>query len=270
MLAPLFFSVRARDGGSVARALAAGAAFCALSSAVYLVNDVLDLERDRAHPVKRRRPIASGALSVPAALVAAAVLAAGALAAALGLGLPFTAAVVAYIALQGLYGAWLRHVAVLDVFCIAAGFVLRVIGGAAAIGVLVSNWLYLCTLLLALFLALAKRRAEVVLLEERAADHRRNLADYSVAFIDQLISIVCACTVLAYALYTVSPETVVRHGDDRLKYAIPFVLLGVFRYLYLVHVRGGAGEPELVLLRDRPLQAVLVGYLAVAAWAVYR
>jgi hypothetical protein len=160
-------------------------------------------------------------------------------------------------------------VAVLDVFAIAAGFVLRVVAGADAIDVPISNWLYLCTLLLALFLALEKRRAELVLLGGEAGNHRGILASYSVPLLDQLVTIVAGTTVLAYSLYTLAPDTVQKFGTDRLKLTIPFVLFGIFRYLYLVHREGEGGQPERVLFQDRATQLNLLAYVGVVAWAIY-
>ncbi len=246
------------------------AAFCMLASAVYLANDLTDRERDRRHPLKRRRPIAAG--EVPAAMAsgAALVLAVGGLGVGAAVGRGFLVTAVAYLALQALYTTWLKHVVVVDVFAVATGFVLRVVAGAEAVAVPISNWLYLCTLLLSLFLALAKRRAELTLLADEAAQHRRILAEYSIPMVDQLITVVSACTVLAYALYTLSPETIQKFGSDRLKFTVPFVLFGLFRYLYLIHRRGAGGEPERILLADRPTQVNLLGYLATVAWALYR
>jgi 4-hydroxybenzoate polyprenyltransferase len=269
VLAPAFFSQRATDPRVVGLALVATAAFSLVASAVYVLNDVLDAERDRAHPRKRTRPIASGALGVPAAAVLGAMCGVVGLALGAWVGLGFVAFLAAYLAIQVLYCTWMKHVPVLDVFGIASGFVLRVLAGAAAVGVPVSHWLYLCTLLLALFLALAKRRAEVVLLHSGAGAHRAILAEYSLPFLDQLLSIVCGSALLAYALYTLAPETVGRLGNDRLKYSVPIVLLGFFRYLFLLHQRGEGGEPDAVLLKDRPIQLVLLAYAALAAWALY-
>jgi 4-hydroxybenzoate polyprenyltransferase len=269
VLAPVFFSQRAVETGAALQALAAAAAFCLLSGAVYVANDLVDVEGDRAHPAKRTRPIASGEVGTGLAVALAATAAAIGLGLSLAVGRDLAACAAVYVGLQALYTLWMKHVVVLDVFGIASGFVLRVVAGAAAVEVPVSHWLYLCTLLLALFLALAKRRAEIVLLEQGAAQHRRILAEYSLPFIDQLVSIVCGSALVAYSLYTVADSTTARVGNDRLKYTIPLVLLGVFRYLYLMHQRGGGGEPDLVLLRDRPLQLALAGYVAIAAWALY-
>ncbi len=269
VLAPLVFALRATDPRSLARALLALLAFCALASAGYLANDVVDRERDRRHPVKRLRSLASGELSPRDAVAGAVALGAAGLAASAALGARALLCGAGYLALQALYSHVLKRLPVVDVFAVASGFVLRVQAGAAAISVPVSSWLYLCTLLLALFLALEKRRAELALLEGGAGEHRASLAGYTLPFLDQLVSIVCACTVLAYALYTLAPETVEKFGGDRLKYTVPFVLFGIFRYLFLVHMRALGGQPERVLLRDRVLQLDIAAWLAVVAWAIY-
>lgn len=269
LLAPLVFARRAADPDSLRRALLGVLAFSLLASAVYLGNDLVDRERDRAHPVKRERPVASGRLAPSWAAGAAVALGAAGLALSLVLGGGFLGWGVAYLGLQALYSGLLRSVAILDVFAVAAGFLVRVLAGAAAIDVPVSNWLYLCTLLLALFLALEKRRAELVLLGPGAGRHRGILADYSVGLLDQLSGIAAAAAVLAYALYTLSPETAQKFGTDRLKYTVPFVLFGIFRYLWLARRDGAGGEPDRLLFRDRPTQANLLAWLAVVAWAIY-
>ena len=269
VLAGLIFAHRVGDLASIRATLLAILAFCAISSATYLGNDIVDREADRRHPVKRNRPIASGELPVPLAIGAAVALALGSLALSIYLGVGFTVCVLLYVAVQIAYSLVLKHLVIVDVFAIASGFVLRVIAGAVAIDVPISHWLQLCTLLLALFLALAKRYAEVKLLADDAREHRPILADYDPRLLDQLLSIVAACAVLAYALYTVAPETVSKFQGDRLKFTVPFVLFGLFRYLFLVHKRGSGGQPERVLLRDRPTQVNLLLYVAVVAWAIY-
>jgi len=269
LLAPLVFALRLTDPGSVRRALLAALAFSLLASAVYLGNDLADRDRDRAHPLKRDRPVAAGLLPPAWAAGAALGLGAAGLALAWVLGAGFFGWGVAYLALQALYSGVLKSVAVLDVFAVAAGFVVRVVAGAEAIGVPVSNWLHLCTLLLALFLALEKRRAELVLLGAEAGRHRGILAAYSVGLLDQLAGIAAAAAILAYSLYTLSPDTVHKFGTDRLKYTVPFVLFGIFRYLWLARRNGEGGEPERVLFRDRPTQVNLAAWLAVVAWAIY-
>jgi len=269
ILVPAVFALRAADPASMLRAVLAVVCFCILSSATYLGNDLADRERDRAHPAKRGRPVASGELPPRAAAAGVAVLAAMGLGLAAALGPAFLAAAGGYLALQAAYSLALRRMAVVDVFAIAGGFVLRVVAGAAAVDVPISNWLYLTTLLLALFLALEKRRAEMTLLGAEAALHRGILSEYSVPLLDQLVAIAGGGTVITYSLYTLAPDTLQKFGTDRLKLTIPFVLFGVFRYLHLVHHRGAGGQPEQVLVRDRGLQLTLVGYVAVVLWALY-
>jgi 4-hydroxybenzoate polyprenyltransferase len=181
---------------------------------------------------------------------------------------PFLGVLGGYLVLQAVYTGGLKHTVLLDVMAIALGFILRVVAGATAINVVVSNWLFLCTLLGAVFLGFAKRRAELSSLEEAAA-HRANLAEYTVPMLDQMMSIAAASTVLAYGLYTVSSETVAHVGSDRLKFTVPCVIYGVFRYVFLVHKRGQGGAPEKVLLGDLPIQLTVLAILGIAAWALY-
>ena len=271
LLAALVFAQQGDRLGSLLRALAALALFSLLASAVYLFNDLLDRERDRVHPTKRNRPIAAGTLSPLVAGVAALVLAAGSVGLSFLLAPRFGIVALAYLALQIVYSTWLKHVVLLDVFAIAAGFVLRVVAGALVIAVPISNWLYLCTLLLALFLACAKRRAELLAFGDGdPAHHRRSLAHYSVDLLDQMIGILAACTILAYSLYTLSPETQAKFGTDALKYTIPFVIFGLFRYLYLVHQRNQGESPEKVLLTDAPLLIDIGLFLGVVVGVLYR
>jgi len=250
------------DLRSLLYATAAFAIFCALSGVVYLINDIADREADRRHPVKMYRPIASGALPVRVALGAALVLAATSLSAAFLLRPMFGVVSAVYLALLALYSGPLKHIVIIDVLTIAIGFVLRAAAGAVAIDVPISHWLYVLTILLALFLALSKRRHELVLLADRATGHRKILEEYSPYLLDQMISVVTASTLLAYAFYTVSPETVAKFGTDRLGLTLPFPLYGIFRYLYLVHQKEGGGSPAEMLLTDRPL------LVCVALWAV--
>jgi 4-hydroxybenzoate polyprenyltransferase len=244
------------------RALLAFVVFCGLSGAVYLVNDLADLERDRLHPRKRLRPLARGALSPGTARAAAVAIGGLSLGLSALLGAPFAAAAVAYVVLNLLYSFKLKHVVIVDALVISLGFVLRAVAGAVAINVPFSTWLLVCTLLLALFLALAKRRHEITSLQDGAADHRRALAEYSPYLLDQMISVVTASCLVAYAFYTLAPETVEKYRTDRLAWTIPFVLYGIFRYLYLVHRKEQGGSPTDILLTDRPL------LVDVALWAV--
>jgi 4-hydroxybenzoate polyprenyltransferase len=262
VFAGLLFGRRLFNAAAVLTAIAGFLIFCALSGAVYLINDVLDRDTDRQHPLKARRPIASGALPVQTAVVAGSVLGIGGLAAAFAINRWFGIAAVVYLAQSALYSGLLKHIVIIDVLTIAVGFVLRVVAGAVVIDVPTSHWLLVCTILLALFLALSKRRHELVLLADGASGHRRILQEYSPYLLDQMIAVVTASTLIAYVFYTISPETVQKFGTPWLGLTIPFPLYGIFRYLYLVHQRKEGGSPADLLLTDRPLLA------CVALWAV--
>ena len=223
---------------------------------------MLDREQDRRHPLKAHRPIASGAISPALALSAAAVLGTAAMIVAWALGPQFFQIAGAYVVLLSAYSAFLKHIVILDVLTIAAGFTLRAAAGAAAIAVPISHWLLVCTTLLALFIALSKRRHELTLLTETAVDHRPILGDYTPYLLDQMISVVTASTLIAYAFYTISPETTAKFGTDLLSLTIPFPLYGIFRYLYLVHLRDKGGSPAELVVNDRPL------LVCVALWAL--
>ncbi|HLE22469.1 MAG TPA: decaprenyl-phosphate phosphoribosyltransferase [Vicinamibacteria bacterium] len=267
VLAPLIFARLLFHLPAVAAAAEAFLLFCLLSGAVYLVNDLVDLEQDQLHPVKRQRPLASGRLSPRLAGTAVALLLVVGLAGSFGLGASFGVTAFLYFGLMICYSLLLKNMVILDVLTVSFGFVLRAIAGAVAIGVAFSNWLLVCTMLLALFLSLTKRRHELTLLAGGAAEHRRILGEYSPYLLDQMIAVVTASTVLSYALYTQSPETVFKFGTDRLVWTLPFVLYGIFRYLYLVHQRDEGGNPSLVLFNDRPLLAA-VGLWTVAVIAI--
>ncbi len=269
VFAALIFSRRLTSPPAVLRVGIAAAEFCLIASAVYLLNDVLDLEEDREHPVKRRRPVASGRLSAAGAHAAAIALATLALGSSLTLDRDFFFVIAIYAGLNTLYSAALKHVALVDVFVIAAGFVLRVIGGGLVIHVELSPWLIVCTTLLALFLALSKRRYEMVLLGEDAAARRPSLAHYSPYFLDQLIGIVTACTVMSYALYTLSADVRAKFPGKRLELTVPFVLFGIFRYLYLVHQRAEGGNPARLLLADAVLLLVVLMWAASIVLIIY-
>ena len=250
-------------------ALAAFAIFCALSGAVYLFNDLADMEKDRLHPTKRRRPIASGALSVPAGAAIGVLTLVGSLVAAYALSARFGVVATVYAALLTAYSVWLKHVVILDVLTVAIGFVLRAVAGAAAIGVEISGWLVICTILVALFLALGKRRHEYLTLHGDAAAHRPILAEYSESFLDQMVAVVTASTVTAYALYTMSPDTVAKFHTRWLPLTLPFVLYGVFRYLYLLYRRELGGNPSDLLLTDRALLINTVLWMVALLLVIY-
>jgi 4-hydroxybenzoate polyprenyltransferase len=265
----LIFGGRLLDPAAVAAAVAAFAIFCALSGAGYLFNDVRDRDADRRHPLKQARPIASGELSSSTAISAAGLLAGGGLIAA-AIVTPMLAAVAAaYLLLVLLYSILLKNIVIIDVLAIACGFVLRAIAGAVAVAVPFSTWLLVCTTLLALFLGLSKRRHELVLLGDAAMDHRRILDEYSPYLLDQMIAVVTASTVIAYTVYSTSPETAARLGTGRLGFTIPFVLYGIFRYLYLVHQKQGGGNPATMLVTDRPLLACVGLWIATVAVLLY-
>jgi 4-hydroxybenzoate polyprenyltransferase len=264
LFAGVVFSHHFTEVPELFRALQGFAAFCLLASAIYVLNDLRDVEKDRIHPKKRTRPIPSGELSTRAAGLLLALLLAAGLALSSRLGNGFLLTAVIYCLLNLSYSLWLKRVVLLDVMVIAIGFVLRAVAGVQALTVPeeISPWLLICTLFLALFLAVCKRRQEWVLLAEQAGDHRETLSDYPPELVDQLIPVVTAATVIAYAIYTVSPGTIEKFGTDRLVYTIPFVVFGVFRYLFLVYRHQRGGSPSEVLLTDGP---TLVNVLVWAA-----
>ncbi len=268
VFAGLIFAGEMRNIEAVGVTLAAFACFCALSSAVYLINDVADRERDRLHPRKRFRPIASGDLPVGAALAAFAALSVGGIAAAAFIGWKFALIAAGYWLLMLAYTFVLKHEVILDVFAIAAGFVLRALAGAVAIDVKISSWLIICTTFAALFLALSKRRAELATIGDNNYEQRRSLEHYSIGFIDQMISVVTAATLVCYMLYTAQSETAMRHSG--LMFTIPFVLYGIFRYLYLVYRKEQGETPEQMIVEDRPLLVNLLLWAALSALIMWR
>jgi 4-hydroxybenzoate polyprenyltransferase len=269
VLCALMFSRSLTDWHRAALVTLAAIVFCAVSSATYLVNDVLDAPDDRQHPLKRLRPVASGRVSKKAALWTAGVLGFAALAGAWTIDHTLFQVVSVYAAISLVYSAWLKRVMLVDVFVIAAGFILRVIGGGVVIHVELSAWLVVCTTLLALFLALSKRRHELVLLGENASGHRSTLADYTPHFLDQLIGIVTASTVMSYALYTLSDDVRTKFPNKRLELTVPLVLFGIFRYLYLVHRRNGGGNPARMLFTDPVLLASVMLWAAAVIAIIY-
>ncbi len=253
----------ARDLGNphkVCLALQAFLVFCLISSAVYLLNDVIDRERDRQHPLKRTRPLASGALNRGVCLWTAFALIASACVWGIFLGSSFLLIGVGYLVLNLFYSWRLKQVVIIDVMTLACGYLLRVLAGTLVIEVYTSPWLLLCTFLLSLFLGFGKRRHELVLLEDEAAEHRDVLVHYSPYFLDQMISIVTTSTLLCYILYTLSPETVGKVGSYNLLYSVPFVIYGIFRYLYLIHRHSRGGDPAQLVFTDRSL------LIAIACW----
>lgn len=269
VFAALVFSRKLTDGEAVIESLMVFAAFSAVASSIYLINDVSDYERDRVHPKKRNRPIAAGKVSRRTAVLMALLLAP------IGLGLGFwlnmrTGGTLAAYGLMNLaYSIRLKHVVLLDVFIIAAGFLFRVSAGAFAIEVGISPWLLLCTFFVSLFLAMCKRRHEIESLGEQAASHRGILAEYSIPFIDKMVSALAAMTIMSYALYTIDPAVVQKLGTDGLVVSLPLVVLGVFRYLYLVHRHDMGGSPTEVALTDRGVQVIVALYVALTIVCIY-
>lgn len=245
ILIPLLFARKAFHYPSLLQSLQAVVIFCILTGGVYLVNDLVDLESDRRHPVKKYRPLARGLISPVLAKVMAAVLLLSSLLWGALCGMGFFLIVVTYLAIQLLYNYRLKEVVILDIFCVSGGFFLRVIAGGVAIGVPISHWLIICSILISMFLALAKRRDEMVLLGgPEAGNHRKVLSDYSPYLLDQMIGVVTAGTLLSYMLYCISAETIAKFQTDHMIYTFPFVLYGIFRYLYLTYQKNQGGSPE--------------------------
>ena len=269
VLAPLVFAQKLTDPEAVRLALLAFIAFCLASSAVYIFNDIRDRGEDRLHPLKRNRPLAAGTVSVQLAAVLAIAMAAGALGIAVGLGTGFLLVLTTYLVLNQFYSLGLKHVVILDVMIVSLGFVLRVIAGGLAIDVRVSAWLLLCTFFVALFLAFSKRRHELMLLANEASGQRPVLSHYSAAFLDQMINVVTASTVVAYAMYSISPETIEKFHTRYLIYTIPMVLFGIFRYLYLIYQRQTGRNPTEAILRDPPFMINILVWATAVVWIVY-
>jgi 4-hydroxybenzoate polyprenyltransferase len=260
VFAAVVFSRNALDPGKLTTSIFAFLIFCQLSSVMYLVNDLMDVEKDRVHPVKRRRPMAAGLLPVNAVRITVLV---GVFLAALLAGTinrDFLLVAGLYFLLNIAYSLFLKSIVIIDIFSIAFGFVLRAAAGAVAIDVEISNWLLVCVILLSLFLAIGKRRHELTLLGDNAVNHRSILGQYSVALLDQMAAVMTASTVMAYCLYTLSADTLAKFGGDNLKYTIPFVIFGIFRYLYLIHRHDKGDAPEKVLMTDPPLLITVLLY----------
>jgi len=268
VLAGVVFGHAWDDSTLLAAAFVTTFAFCLASSAVYAFNDSLDAEQDRDHPDKRDRPVARGAVSTRAAFAIAGVLATASLAAAAWVGATAAGIVAAYLALNIAYTLGLKRVPVVDVFVIAAGFMLRLLAGTSGIGVEPSQWLLACGFLLTLFLGFAKRRAELARLADDAAQHRAVLDAYSTGFLDKAILVCVVGMVVTYAAYTVSPDTASLHGTAHLIVTLPWVLLGTFRYLFRLHFRGGGGDPAEEVIRDPVLAAAGAGWIATVLWLI--
>jgi 4-hydroxybenzoate polyprenyltransferase len=258
----LLFGHAWHDAHLVTQAVIAFIAFCLVSSAIYTINDIVDIEQDRRHPKKCKRPLASGSISVPAAVILAALLGV------MGLALAYNASQIVLLILAGYalmniaYSLRLKHVVILDVFIIATGFMLRILAGTLGIGIPPSQWLLLCGLMVTLFLGFTKRRAEIIALTEDKATHRKVLEHYSPVLLDKMIGVTAAGLIMSYSLYTMNPDTIRIHNTANLIYTVPFVMYGVFRYIYLLHHQNRGGDTAHDLVRD-PHLIIVVG-----AWAV--
>jgi len=243
--------------------------FCLAASSIYVFNDIHDRESDRRHPEKYRRPLAQGSLLVSEAYMVSMVLAAVALMLAFMMDRTFLLILLAYFVLNLAYSLKIKQVVILDIMFIASGFVLRILAGTTLAGVNPSDWLVICTITLSLFLGFSKRRNELVLMGENAGTQRKVLKEYSIHFLDQMISMVTACTVMSYILYTVSPETVGRFGTKNLMFSIPFALFGVFRYLYLIYLKKKMGDPIDLILKDFPFLLNILLWISAIMIIIY-
>ena len=269
VLAGLIFSGSASSLELSLLALAATGLFCLLSSTIYIVNDIADADADRNHPIKANRPIASGRIKVPTAATLAVVMGVASLILCFLLDLNFFFISLGYVVLSLCYSFFLKHIVIIDVMTIAAGFVLRALGGAVIIDVEFSGWLLISSFLLALFLGFGKRRHELVLLENGGKDHRPILEQYSSYFLDQLIGVVTPAVVVCYLIYVISPEVQEKLGTQYLYLTTPFVIYGIFRYLYLIHLKELGGSPTRLLLTDPPILITVVLWLATAVLLLY-
>lgn len=269
VLLPLVFANKWMEAVSVEKALLAFAAFCFAASAVYIFNDLIDLDKDRHHPLKRMRPLAAGKIKREPACALAAVLLAAAVFLSLKLGREFYTVMFAYILLNAVYVKLLKEVVILDVMTLAGFYVLRVLGGMVAIDARISYWMIICIALLALFLGFNKRRHELKLLEKSAELHRSVLGQYSTYFIDQMIAVVTTLSLMSYTLYTIDADTVARMGTRKLLFTVPFVYYGIFRYFFLVHKRGKGGDPVRIFASDIPMIVNVILWIAACAWIIH-
>jgi len=271
VFAPLLFSKHIFDPGYLINSLEAFFTFCLTSSAVYIINDILDVESDRAHPRKKYRPIASGEISVRQAIIFLIMLLVLVIISFFFQNPAFVFLTVLYFLTNLFYSIKIKTIVLLDVFFISFGFMLRVLGGAAAISVPVSSWMVLTTIFISLFLAISKRRGELsqVINHENIEKQRPVLKDYSVAFADQLNTIAAAGTIISYALYTVSERTVSTFGTEKLIYTTPFVIYGIFRYMYLMHKKNLGESPTSIVTKDIPIMLTVLCWFIVCILIIY-
>jgi 4-hydroxybenzoate polyprenyltransferase len=263
IFAGLIFSRNLFDASLLTKVFLGFILFCLGASSVYIFNDICDIEKDKEHPEKCKRPLAAGHINLTKAYLASTTFAATALIGAFFLDLRFFVILTVYVGMNIAYSVKLKHIVILDVMCIAFGFVFRVLAGTALAGVQASDWLIICTITISLFLGFSKRRHELTLVGANAENHRKVLSDYSIVFLDQMIAVATACSVMSYALYTIADETIARFSTRNLVFTIPFVIYGIYRYLYLLYQKQIGGNPTSALLTDFPL--LLNGLLWVGA-----
>lgn len=261
LFAGLIFSLQFYYIDSILITIYAFLIFCILSSSVYILNDIIDYEEDRIHPIKSKRPISAGRIKRTSAGIFAILLSIGALLLALLINALFFYTCVAYIIMVVLYSLKVKQIIILDILFVAIGYVLRAIAGAVAIRVEISSWLLLCTLLLALFIIVSKRRTEIIALGKEATKHRKILSQYSVDLLNQMIAIVTSACIVSYCLYTLAPETVAKFHTRNLIFTVPFVIYGIFRYLYITYKKLETDIPEKVVITDIPLQICLIAWI---------
>ena len=269
VFAGLVFAQKAADPSLLLRAVLTFVSFCLVSSAIYIINDVADAPADRCHPLKKDRPIAAGRITNGTAALTVFLLGLAGLGCAIVLPRYAMWTIFIYFFLNQLYSYFAKKLVIIDVMFLAAGFVLRVVAGTLAVGVETSHWLLICTFLLSLFIGFGKRRNELTLLADGASGHRGVLAEYSPVFLDQMIAVVTPSTLVCYILYTVSPDTVLKFGGHGLLYSVPFVIYGIFRYLYLIHERSQGGDPAVLVMRDRWLLGSVIGWVVAVCLVIY-
>ena len=270
IFAVLIFSQKILSGPLLLKTLFGFFTFCFLTGGVYIINDVMDVQEDRLHPTKRTRPIASGRISIAWARLAAFFLVVGSVLISFVLDIGFGLTTLVYLLLMVFYSLFLKRVVIIDVLVISAGFILRIVAGAVLVGETISSWLLTCTIFLSLFLALGKRRYELGLVQTGLEGHRHVLQRYSLPFLDQLIAVATASTLLSYALYTMSEATVRKFGSENLKFTIPFVVYGLFRYLYLIYVKQEGGNPGRILFSDNSLLLDVILWVMAVGVILYR
>lgn len=260
VFAGIFFAEAFYDLNLVWQVCLAAVAFSLVSSSIYIVNDIADRENDKHHPRKKKRPLPSGKVTIPAAVALAAACALIGITIAWSVSTEVTAIIFGYMLLNIAYSFRLKNIVLLDVFCIATGFMLRLLAGTIGVGIPPSHWLLLCGLMMTLFLGFAKRRAEIITLTESKQEHRQVLQSYGPILLDEITAVCAGCVIITYSLYTMSPETIALHHTENLIYTIPFVIYALFRYIFLLHHCNGGGNPTRDLLKDRHIVA------SIAAW----